>query len=186
MDALRTIALGLAGLWLGVLTVVVVLVVRQIALLTARLSVTDGETFLANDGPLLDTAVPQEALSALPSLVHGQTQLLLLSGTCGPCRDLASELARRRFQSPGTVVLASGRAELADALVALLPSGLRTLRDPEAARVARALHIQSTPFAVLIEDGVVKAKTYVHESANLISLVDEDETTTHASVEAIA
>jgi hypothetical protein len=174
MDALRTIALGLAGLWLGILTVVVVLVVRQIALLTARLSMTDGETFLANDGPLLDMAVPQEALAMLPTLEQGRAQLLLLSGTCRPCRELAVELARHQFQSPTMLVLASGRPELTDALVALLPAGTRILRDPEASRIARALHIQSTPFAVAVEDGVVRAKTYVHESANLLRLIGDE------------
>jgi hypothetical protein len=172
VDALRTTALGLAGIWLGILTVVVVLVVRQIALLTARLASTDGETFLANDGPLLDTTVPQEALSLFPALERGRLQLLLLSGNCRPCRELAVELDRQHFQSPNTVVLASGRPELTDALVTLLPEGTRVLRDPEASGIARALHIQSTPFAVAVEDRVVVAKTYVHEPANLLQLVN--------------
>jgi hypothetical protein len=39
MNGLAVVALVLAGIWLGILTLVVVLLVRQIGLLTVRLSV---------------------------------------------------------------------------------------------------------------------------------------------------
>lgn len=173
MDALGRTALVSIGVWLGVLTVVVVLVVRQIALIMVRLATTDGATFLDNDGPALDTAVPPDVVSALPTLAWGRSQLLLLSGTCRPCRELAAALGRH--QLPSTVALVTGTHDLAEGLVALLPQGMRVLRDPEASGIARALHIHSTPFAVVVEDGSVRRKTYVRKLEDLLQLVEGEQ-----------
>lgn len=66
MSGLAVAALVLTSVWLGVLTLIVVLV-RQIGLLTVRLSVA-GHTHLTDDGPEPGSDVPEEVTAALPDL----------------------------------------------------------------------------------------------------------------------
>ena len=68
MSALAIAALVLVCLWLGVLTLVVVLLVRQIGLLTVRLSVSGQVSSLDDDGPEVGSAVPEHVASVLLDL----------------------------------------------------------------------------------------------------------------------
>jgi len=64
MSALAIAALVLVCVWLGVLTLVVVLLVRQIGLLTVRLSVADRALSVDNDGPEVGSSVPEDVALA--------------------------------------------------------------------------------------------------------------------------
>lgn len=66
----------------------------------------------------------------------------------------------------------SGREELAEGLVSLLPRGIRILRDPVAMEYADALHIKSTPFAVAISEGVVAKKGYMYSASDFVRFVE--------------
>lgn len=165
MSGLEITALVLVSAWLGILTLVVVLIVRQIGLLTVRLSLA-GEAFSLDDGgPEIGSRVPDEVASVLPELNEGRAHLLLLSASCGPCRELAEELSGRRIDST-VVALIPGRQEVAEGTADLLPSGIRTVLDPEAGELSEHLKIQSTPFALRIEDGNVSKKAHLYEGAS--------------------
>ncbi len=172
MSALAIAALVLICVWLGVLTLVVVLLVRQIGLLTVRLSVAGEATSLDNDGPEIGSRVPEDVAVVLPDQSEEHAYLLLISSTCLPCWELATDLGEHRFEQ-NIVALVPGHEERAGELAALLPSSMRVVLDPEATRLAGALQLQSTPFALEIERGAVTRKAYLHEgAADLIEFVE--------------
>jgi hypothetical protein len=161
MSGLAILALVLACVWLGILTLVVVLLVRQIGLLTVRLSVADQTPSLDHDGPEVGSEVPENVVTLLPELKEEQlTYLLLASATCGSCREVIADIEGHYFEQQVTVLM-PGPEKLANELSALLPSGVRAVLDPEAITVAEALEIQTTPFAVEVEGGTVKRKAYL-------------------------
>jgi hypothetical protein len=173
MSALAVAALVLVCIWLGVLTLVVILLVRQIGLLTVRLSVAgEATTSLDNDGPEVGSSVPEEVAVMLPDQVEEHAYLLLVSSTCLPCWELATDLGEHHFEQK-IVALVPGHGEKAGELAALLPSSMRVVLDPEASRLAGALHLHSTPFALEIERGAVTRKAYLHQgAADLIEFVE--------------
>jgi hypothetical protein len=172
MSALAIAALVLVCIWLGVLTLVVVLLVRQIGLLTVRLSVAGEATPLDNDGPEIGSSVPEDVAVVLPDQAEEHAYLLLVSSTCTPCWELVADLGERRFEQK-IVALVPGHGEKAGELAALLPSGIQVVLDPEATRLAGALQLESTPFVLEVEHGTVTRKAYLHEGASdLIAFVE--------------
>jgi hypothetical protein len=174
MNGLAVAALVLACVWLGFLTLVVVLLVRQIGLLTVRLSVTgQAQAFaLDNDGPEVGSTVPEEVVSALPEVGGERAYVLLSSATCTPCRELVAGIRHHDFEQ-AIVALVPGPEELADELAALLPPGVRAVLNPEATELAQALGIRSTPFVVEVERGTVTRKAYLYRGASdLFEFVD--------------
>ena len=171
MSALAIAALVLVCLWLGVLTLVVVLLVRQIGLLTVRLSVSGQVSSLDDDGPEVGSAVPEYVASVLLDLEE-RAYLVLISSTCTPCWELVADLGEYRFEQK-IVALVPGREEHARELAALLPSSIRVVLDPEASRLAESLELESTPFALEVQRGTVTRKAYLHEGASdLIAFVE--------------
>jgi len=171
MSALAIAALVLVCLWLGVLTLVVVLLVRQIGLLTVRLSVSSQVSSLDDDGPEVGSAVPEYVASVLLDLEE-RAYLVLISSTCTPCWELVADLGEYRFEQK-IVALVPGREEHARELAALLPSSIRVVLDPEASRLAESLELESTPFALEVQRGTVTSKAYLHEGASdLIAFVE--------------
>ena len=177
MSALAIAALVLVCIWLGVLTLVVVLLVRQIGLLTVRLSVASQAFSLDNDGPEVGSSLPEEVTSVVPELMEERAFLLLISSSCTPCRELVADLeGEHRFEQK-IVALVPGHEEPAREMAALLPSGIRVVLDPEAARVAEALDLESTPFALEVERGMVTRKAFLHEgAADLVAFVESGST----------
>ena len=178
MSALAIAALVLVCIWLGVLTLVVVLLVRQIGLLTVRLSVASQAFSLDNDGPEVGSSLPEEVTSVVPELMEERAFLLLISSSCTPCRELVSDLqGEQRFEEQKIVALVPGHEEPAREMAALLPSSIRVVLDPDAARVAEAIDLESTPFALEVERGTVARKAFLHEgSADLIAFVESGST----------
>ena len=172
MSALAIAALVLVCIWLGVLTLVVVLLVRQVGLLTVRPSVAGEAASLDNDGPEIGSSVPEDVAVVLPDQAEEHAYLLLISSTCLPCWELATDLAEHRLEQ-NIVALVPGHEEQAGELAALLPSSMHVVLDPEATRLAGALELESTPFALEIERGAVTRKAYLHQGASdLIEFVE--------------
>ncbi len=175
MSALAITALVLVCAWLGVLTLVVVLLVRQIGLLTVRLSVASQTLSLDDDGPEVGSSVPEDVASVLSDLEEERGYLLLISAGCTPCRELVVDLGEHSFEQK-ILALVPGREEQASELAALLPSGIQVVLDPEATELAESLDLESTPFAIEVEGGTVTRKTYLHEGASdLIAFVESGE-----------
>jgi hypothetical protein len=167
MSTLASAALVLICIWLGVLTLVVVLLVRQIGLLTVRLSVAgESASSVDDDGPEVGSSLPEEVASVLPVLEEEErAYLLLTSANCTPCRELVADLDGRHFEQK-IVALVPGHEEMASELAALLPSGIRTVLDPQATDLAEALDLESTPFVLEIERETVTRKAYLDEGAS--------------------
>ena len=178
MSAFAIAALVLVCIWLGFLTLVVVLLVRQIGLLTVRFSVATQAFSLDNAGPEVGSSLPEEVTSMVPELMEERAYLLLISSSCTPCRELVSDLqGEQRFEEQKIVALVPGHEEPAREMAALLPSGIRVVRDPEAARMAGALDLESTPFALEVERGTVARKAFLHEgAADLVAFVESGST----------
>jgi len=173
MNGLAIVALVVVGLWLGVLTLMTLLLVRQIGLLTVtiRLSPIGNRVDANADGPKVGSRIPEAALSALPQLRQGSAYLLRVSASCEPCQDLIAGLRGQHVTTPVTV-LVTGRGELANGFAALLPSGMDVVSDPEATTLAEVLQIQSAPFAVAINGGTVIGKRYVRSAIDFMTMVE--------------
>ena len=162
MSPLAIVALVLVCAWLGVLTFVVMLLVRQVGLLTVRLSVATQAMPLDDDGPELGSSLSEDVAEVMPE--EDPAYLLLISADCDPCRELAAELEGHSFEQ-AIVALVPGRQEQASALAALLPHDIRTVLDPEATELAESLDLESTPFALEIKHGTIARKVHLHGGA---------------------
>jgi len=170
MSALAIAALVLVCAWLGVLTFVVVLLVRQIGLLTVRLSMAQQAISLDDDGPEIGSSLPEDVAEVMPE--EEPAYLLLISASCDPCRELAGDLEGHRFEQ-SVVALVPGRQEQADGLAALLPPGVRAVFDPEATQLAESLELETTPFVLEVESGKVTRKVHLYGDASaLIEFVE--------------
>lgn len=173
MTALGLTALVLAVIWIAVLTVVVMVLVREVAVLSARLDTRGGQAFVARDGPMIGRPLPEAVDQALAPYVRGDSGIyvLLLSAVCSPCHDLVKQLQKRTWRlDEGVVALVTGRHELAESIVSSLPPWVTIVRDPQAGELAKALSIQTTPFAVRIRAGRVLDKAYLHGVRDLLRL----------------
>jgi hypothetical protein len=170
MSELATAAFILMGVWLGVLTLVIVLIVRQIGVLTVQLSAAGPSFSVDEDGPEVNSPVPAEVIATLPQVNSERATILFISATCTPCRTLVADLQKYRFDSQVTALVA-GRQELADGLIKMLSPSVNVVRDPAASQVAEAFNIHSTPFALMVEEETVKMKTYVRSADHFLALV---------------
>lgn len=171
MSDLELVVLVLVATWLGVLTLVTLLVVRQIGLITLRLDLAHQPGSLPADGLDIGTEIPAPVAEDLPELADGLGYVLLLSGNCGPCRDLVPRLGSIELRGP-VFVLMPGEGGLVDDFVRMLPSGYRVVRDPLATEVATALQMERTPAVLELEDGVVTGKAHLFEAQDLQRLMD--------------
>lgn len=61
-------------------------------------------------------------------------------------------------------------------MVGMLSANTHIVCDPQAAQIAEAFNIHSTPFALRIEAEKVKVKTYVRATDHFLALVDGHKT----------
>lgn len=102
-----------------------------------RLTLTDGET--VGDA----------------ELAKGRRQIIVLSPTCEPCRDLAGQLIDDpEAAEPGALVLVTGSPAEAREMADTLPAGLRIGLDSEDTHLS-ALSVGAYPAVLTIVDGVV-------------------------------
>lgn len=167
MSQLEVIVVGIVGGWLLVLTFIVVLVVRQVGLVTVRLSHIAPYTPPDESGPPIGSPVPQRLTKLFPG--GSVANVLLLSATCSPCRDLASSLSSESLTTP-TVALVSGRPKPAREVASMLPSSVETHLDPLAAEVAEELGIEMVPFGIRIRNDRIENKAYLNRPEDLILL----------------
>jgi hypothetical protein len=174
MSTLAIAALVLVCAWLGVLTFVVVLLVRQVGLLTVRVTTATQAMSLDDDGPDIGSSLPEDVAEVMPE--GERAYLLLISAGCDPCRELVAELDGHRFEQK-IVALVPGRQEQAAELAALLPPEIRVVLDPEAIQMTESLDLESTPFALEVENGTVIRKVHLFGGASaLLEFVESGNT----------
>lgn len=173
MNTMGLLAISFVTLWLLLLTLSIILIIRQIGILTVQVSTgqANAHEFLQNDGPEVDRALPNDVLQRLPTLIDVPTCIILISSTCTTCRELVTELYHQPL-AVRTVALLAGSDELANPLSELLPSSIEVIRDPEASEMASSLRIQSTPFGFVVEEGIVRQKSYLYTFESLLDLTN--------------
>jgi hypothetical protein len=166
MSALAIAALVLVCAWLGVLTFVVMLLVRQVGLLTVRFSMATQAMSLDDDGPDIGSSLPEDVAEVMPE--GDRAYLLLISEGCDPCRELVAELDGHRFEQK-IVALVPGRQEQAGELAALLPPDIKVVLDPEATQLAESMDLESTPFVLEVEKSTVTRKVHLFGGASALT-----------------
>lgn len=160
----ESVAVLVAALWLAALTLVSILLVRQVTLIGIQLSRSPQQYASAVEGEPADdfidglapgTELPADAAALVPELSSGTHMLLTLAGTCRACHDLAPQLAKLKLTVPLTLVM-PGRRGLIDRMIKGLGRvDARILRDVKAEHLAGKLDINSTPSVTLVRDGAV-------------------------------
>ncbi len=163
MTAFETVLLGAVASWLLVLTVVSVLIVRQIALLTVRLDRLFDRNAPADDGLGIGAQIPDEISGILDAAPDQPTYLLVLGASCVPCRQLSLQLGYADLLPDNIIALISGHAEHRAAIVELLPASIRTITDPKARELIDALEVSTTPFCFEIQRERIRGKTVLDD-----------------------
>lgn len=158
-------ALVLVCAWLGILTLVVMLLVRQVGLLTVRFS-TATAVSLDDDGLEVGSSLPEDVAEVMPE--EDQAYILLVSAGCDPCRSLVGEIHGQHFEQ-NIVALVPGRQEQADELTALLPPTIRTVLDPEATQLTESLELDSAPFVMEVQGGTLTRKFHLYGGASALT-----------------
>jgi len=163
-------AIAFVSVWMALLTVVVLMLVRQTAILTVRQERVGSSTAqLDDDGLAIGAPLPRSLLDIVPSAEA--TALVVLSAICAPCREFAGRLGKSRLDGH-VIALVAGRAELATPLVSLLPQSMTVIQDPQASALVKELATSSTPFAIVVAGGTVVAKRYLHDVDDLRSVLE--------------
>lgn len=176
MSTLAVIAMALAGVWLGALTLAVLAMVRQVALVTLRLDRADEARDL--DGLSIGSAVPDEVASVLPAGAHARTFLLMLEADCGPCRDLADGLHDQRFDER-IVAIVAGDETRAASIASRLPETFAAVMGAPAAAAVKALDVATSPFLFLVENGEIAGKNGPRNAAHFRALVTGEQVSHH-------
>jgi len=169
MSRIELATLLIATVWLSVLSLLVILLIRQLGLVTVRL---DANTFsLEKDGPEVGSLIPAEVVEKVPRLGEGGlTYVLTLGATCTPCRELVDSLRGAELDEE-MIALLGGAPEVNNKIAAMLPPTFPIVQDPLAHQAASALSIQSTPFVIEVLDSVVTGRAYIRDLDELNSLI---------------
>jgi len=166
MTTLEQVALVAAAVWLLCLTAAVLVLVRQVGLITVRLSLALPHYDVDDLGPTTGQPVPAPLLQSLDAAATGSSDLLFFSSTCSPCREVAESLRTVALHGH-TLALVAGEPDGARGFAELLPTGMAVRFDPQASEAAQELGVQAVPYAVRVTDGVVARKAYLKSVADL-------------------
>jgi hypothetical protein len=168
--SLEAVAILVASLWIAILTLISVLLVRQVGLLTVRLDRERDSGRVATDGLKLGTVAP-EPLRAVVEGLESPSFLLVLGANCLPCRDLVAGLDDGvSFDSP-LVALVTGNEEIAAHLGRELPDGTIVVVGNTAQQIFDVLNLDTTPFIFELADRI-SGKTALRSAAHLISFIE--------------
>ena len=167
------IAIAIYGLWLVALTVVVIGLAQHQAIVQAANVPNPPRINLDGDGPEIGLQVPVEAMRLLRDQIRSDQRdesmiVVFMSGSCGPCRDVAVDLAGRTDLLPSTIFLVAGsNGSASDLLRTLKPTGRPIVVNPEAQDIVRIMNVHSTPFAFEVVEGRVRSKRFIRRADDL-------------------
>jgi hypothetical protein len=169
MTTLELLLTVLITVWMGLLTLVVVLLVRQMSLLTVRVSAASNRAELENDGPAIGSQL-HERIRATVNGAGVPTLIMVMSATCKPCHDLVDSIDPRSWPTQ-TLAVITGPDGSAGDLARQMPANARLLTGNEARDAAGLLAISSLPFGLLVQDGMVFDKGYLSNRVDLERLL---------------
>jgi hypothetical protein len=167
VSAPGTLALVFVSAWIGALSVISALLVRQVGLLTYRV---DPDYSL--DGLAVGRRFPRLVTDLLPG---GSGIVMVLGAGCSPCRELVHGLRGLSVEGP-VVAIIEGDETLAAALVEELPAGVQPMIGDEAGRAYSALDLQTTPFLFSVDQRKIVHKTVLRGAPHFVSFLQQPET----------
>jgi hypothetical protein len=153
--------------WLGVLTFVVLLCVRQIGIVQVaiRLGVRDAAAALGSTSLPIGAAIPNDAAEVL-DVRSDARHIVFVSAQCSACRDVLN--AAGNFRSTVPVVIAvQGPQPEASEYLKLIPTGARAVVGRDADIVFGAFKVTATPFAVTVDEGFIVGHVYLSDLRQL-------------------
>jgi hypothetical protein len=170
VSLVEAVAVLLVTVWLLVLSLVSLVLLREVALLRFRSQPRGVTSGPVPEGLAIGRDIPRRVRELIPETGRGVVYVLLMSAICAPCRDLLPRLSTLKVRDP-VVALLAGRAEVAGDLEPRFPEWTRVIRDPAATELADALELRATPFAMELEFGEVTGKAFLHEASDLSNLI---------------
>lgn len=163
MNGLEIAALVAVGVWMSVLTLLFLVMIRQVSLVTAWARRSGSAASLADDGIEIGVVVPDEAAETAPVLRDQHAFILFLEGDCQPCREFAldagqsEEVARLQGRS-AVVASVQGKGAQADEVARMLPDWVEVVQEPGAATIAKSFEVQATPMIYEVDEGKVAGR----------------------------
>ncbi|HVC86313.1 MAG TPA: hypothetical protein VNC40_02685 [Gaiellaceae bacterium] len=178
MTILTEVGLAAASVWMVVLTVAIMLCIRQLGGLTVRLElVARGGGGYAH-GASVGFRISDALIRLYPDLGRGRRILVLVSSTCTTCARLIEEF--RQFGPPPAItapeeliaLVAGHEEQQANQIVETLEGMAAIIREPLATELARGLRLANVPSALLIDDGLITGSlVFVDHVAQLEELL---------------
>jgi hypothetical protein len=169
VTGLELAALVTVAAWLAILSIAVLLCVRQLGVLTVGSRPVSGETQMVGDGLEIGRRVPPDVRSVVPGLDQLKYLLFVETG-CAACRQLIAELADSDIDASFVAIIQGSRR--VDELASLLPARTAVVRDPDAAQVFERMEVELTPTVLEIERGFVTGKGVLRGLYDLVSLLE--------------
>lgn len=144
--------------WLGVLTVVVLLLVRQLGLVTLRLDAVGRLAPPHAAGLEPGTLVPLEPIpTSLRGRLDDELIVFVATATCSGCKEMVAASVDVFSNDSAIPVLAivPGESNLAARLADQASTAFDVLRDPDATAMADALNLRTTLVALHIKRSIV-------------------------------
>jgi hypothetical protein len=175
------ILLGVALVWLLILSAAMIGLVRYVGVLQAAGTTVAGQqshgnAMLDTDGPYIPSPLPDRTAATLLSYGAQPADLVatFFSPTCGSCLERAEQIAGSLVDAQRNVFLMTGDDpdRATDMLRILEPTGVTVIRSPDAQNILKSLDISSTPFTFRVLDGQVVAKAYVRGLNDYLRMFD--------------
>jgi len=160
MSSLVVAALVAASVWLLILTVGLLLCIRQLGALMVRTElIARGAGGAQAHGAVVGFELSEDLLQSAPMLREGRRVVLLLSATCTTCEQLVEEFATvgpsATLSLPEELVVLlvqDDGGERGDEAVEAMTPYATVLRGPEATQIARGLRLANLPSAIYLQD----------------------------------
>lgn len=163
MSGLETAALAAVGAWLFILSLAMVLLVRQVSLVSAWAQNQAQSPGGSQDGLTIGLPIPDEAIDLLPEATDQLAYVWFLGGDCQPCREFAADAARAdevvNMKGKHPIVAAvTGTTEQVSDFAQLLPDWVRIIGGDDAAGLNKEFKVLQTPMVYELDRGNVTGR----------------------------
>lgn len=185
MSGLEAAAVVGVAIWLSVLTVAILLLVRQLGLLTAW---TERYARAGNDGIDVGVEIPAPAMELLPELESRFGYVVFLAGDCQPCREFALEASRsdelvKLRETLHITAAVSGAGIQAEEVAKMLPSWISVARNDDAELLTKTFEVETTPAVYEVDRGTVTGRAVAgYGLINFLNLVEARATSDAAEI----